>query len=291
MYGATQLVCYNSILHIGPSGPLKVSTVKIACYLSTAQISMLKFTTDCCLWMKRAVAAKPLCVLNSVRVHCIAYEFNFSIKEPVIHYFKSYTSCFHVLPKRRIQGQQIMSAVSSELYTSLVATVSRCMHASHMHQKQISCGPRLQTRQKKIKNRCQAALWITLTGKYQNCVTQDVTKTRRIRSLFSCSVSLPLSFHLSILALCLFPLLAVSVCPFLPVPVTFLSFSQCLSLSLPRLVSFTILFEPISFPSLLSLPPPSLSSLNAVILSLQNLALLSTIPNGLTYITYFTVTL
>ncbi len=61
-------------------------------------------------------------------------------------------------------------------------------------------------------------------------------------------------------------------------------------------VSFPLNWSPslsCSSPSLLSLPhPPSLSlSLKPIISSLQNLALALPIPDGLTYITHFTVTL
>lgn len=88
-----------------------------------------------------------------------------------------------------------------------------------------------------------------------------MTKVTQIRRFFSGSVNLPLSLHLSILALsssASFVCLLASTCatrfylsPF------YHFFSASLSL---QLVSFPILLEPISFPSLLSLsaPPPSL---------------------------------
>lgn len=73
--------------------------------------------------------------------------------------------------------------------------------------------------------------------------------------LFSCSVTVPLSFHLSTLALSLSVYPVGCVC--LPDSVTFLSFSQCLFL--PRLVSLTAPFKLLLLslyavsPSLLSL--------------------------------------
>lgn len=248
---------------------------------------MLKFTTDCFLWMKAAVAAKPFCVLNAVRVLCIAYEY-FSIKERAIYYFKSYISCFHVLPQQRIQGQQIMSAVSSELYTSLVATVSRCMHASHMHQKLISCGPRLQTRHTKKDVRLlfgshwleniKIVLHKTCDKKQENqesfqlqCESAPV-----FPSVYPGSLSVS-----SVGCVCL----PVSACA------CHLSIIFSMSLSLPSLVSLSCLNPFLFLLCSLYLLLPLSSALNAVILSLQNLALLFTIPNGLTYITYFTVTL
>lgn len=170
-----------------------------------------------------------------------------------------------------------------------MATLSRCMHASHVHLKHISCGPLLQTRK---KERRQTALWITLTWKYQNSVTQDMTKMTRIRRFFSCSVNLSLSFHLSILALsssasfvCLLASTCACACHLsiissMPLsPCNWSPFPSCLNQFPFLLCSLYPLLLPLSF------------VLNTIILSLQNVAFLFTIPDGLTYITYFTVTL
>lgn len=127
--------------------------------------------------------------------------------------------------------------------------------------------------------RRQPALCITLTRKYQ------IWKNQNGR-LFSCSVNVPLSFHLSILALhvCSLCWLCLSACFWMCLSPFYhflnVSFSLVWSPSVSYLNRFaSLLFFSVSF------------SPNTSILSLQNLALLSPIPDGLTYITYFTVTL
>lgn len=102
--------------------------------------------------------------------------------------------------------------------------------------------------------------------------------------LFSCSVTVPLSFHLSTLAL--------SLC----VPCWLCLSAWFCHLSIIFSVSFSLVWSPwlphlnyFCFPSMLSLPlffPCSFSS-DTIILSPQNWSLPS-IPYGLTYITHFT---
>lgn len=132
------------------------------------------------------------------------------------------------------------------------------------------------------KRKTSEALLITLTWKYQNCVTQDMTKVTWIRRFFSHSVNFPLSFHLSILALsssatCACHLSIISSMPLSPC--NWSPFPSCLNQFPFLLWSLYLLLLPLSF------------VLNTIILSLQNVAFLFTIPDGLTYITYFTVTL
>lgn len=144
-----------------------------------------------------------------------------------------------------------------------------------------------QEKEKKI--RCHAALCITLTREYQICVTHDKWQKSESGG-FSAAV-----WMCPCLSICLswlyFSAPSIGcVCLFLPLPVTLLSFSQRLSLSL------SLDWSPLNkFPLLLrclSLSPSlSRSSFNTMILSLWNLTLLLPIPDGLTYITHFTVTL
>lgn len=145
----------------------------------------------------------------------------------------------------------------------------------------------------KKKKKCQSDLFITLTRKFQICVGCDVWQESgdsEIRRLFSCSVNVPLSFHLSTLALTVFPL----GCVWLPVSECACHLSIIFSMSPSP--STGLLHRPVwilvfSF-SALSISSPLLSfSLNAIILSLQNLALALPIPDGLTYITHFIATL
>lgn len=211
---------------MGPPGPLKVSTVKITCAKSTAQISMSKFTTDCFFWMTGPAAEKLFCVLYNSSFHS---------------FFNTKMSCFNTCSAQSstTNSFSLLRWAVSLTYGNTV-TLHACLpRASETH----FLWSRLLFRSHWLEN-------------IKTVFHKTWQKWRAGTRFFSCSVNLPPSFHLSILTvflcwLCLSALYCLCLSPF------YGFFNVSLSL---RLVSFTIRLEPISFPSPLSLPapPPSL---------------------------------
>lgn len=127
----------------------------------------------------------------------------------------------------------------------VVAVLSRCMPAIWMRV-WLSVIPGFIPGKKRENIRCQVALRITLTRKHQ------IRKSQNGR-FFSCSMNVPLSFHLSILALCS-PLCWLSVCLCLSRFYHFPSVSSSLVKS-PSNSSLLLAFFLVSFPHNASLCP------------------------------------